>query len=311
MVQDPIVNIPANDDISSDKLEITTMTGCPVMCTICPQENLKENYNSDEKYLSLENFKKALSTVPKNLLINFAGYSEPFANKECLSMIEYALEQGYAVGLYTTLYKVTEDTAKRLIELKKQYKTFCRFYIHLADSSNNMPGFKVTPEYLNVLSLIDTSLNDIVYMTMDEDNEPAIEITKLNIKPQPWIYHDRAENVTTDNPVIKQKNWKNEFIVECIESKTHNNNNLLPNGDLSLCCMDYGLKHIVGNLFKQSYQEIRDGDELKRIKQSNNTIGFHTDVLCRTCSVSKDRTPWNDEEVYELVKKTNPDILGL
>jgi hypothetical protein len=31
---------------------------------------------------------------------------------------------------------------------------------------------------------------------------------------------------------------------------------MLPNGDVSLCCMDYGLENILGNLFTQSYEEI-------------------------------------------------------
>jgi len=31
---------------------------------------------------------------------------------------------------------------------------------------------------------------------------------------------------------------------------------LLPNGDISLCCMDYSLDHILGNLFTQEYDEI-------------------------------------------------------
>jgi len=75
--------------------------------------------------------------------------------------------------------------------------------------------------------------------------------------------------------------------------------------------MDFGLKHIIGNLFTQTYEEVQNGEPLRKIKESNNTPGFHTEVLCRTCQDAHDRTPWNDEEVYEMVKQTNPDILGL
>ena len=31
---------------------------------------------------------------------------------------------------------------------------------------------------------------------------------------------------------------------------------LLPNGDVSLCCMDYGLDNIIGNLDQQSYEDV-------------------------------------------------------
>jgi hypothetical protein len=40
----------------------------------------------------------------------------------------------------------------------------------------------------------------------------------------------------------------------CQERLYHNV--LLPNGDISLCCMDYGLQHILGNLFESSYEDI-------------------------------------------------------
>ena len=40
----------------------------------------------------------------------------------------------------------------------------------------------------------------------------------------------------------------------CLEKLYHNV--VLPNGDVSLCCMDYGLKHIIGNIFEQSYDEV-------------------------------------------------------
>jgi len=36
---------------------------------------------------------------------------------------------------------------------------------------------------------------------------------------------------------------------------------LLPNGDVSLCCMDYGLDHIIGNLHKQTYEDVIPQDQ--------------------------------------------------
>lgn len=49
----------------------------------------------------------------------------------------------------------------------------------------------------------------------------------------------------------KRKNGK----VKCSVS-SFDHNVLLPNGDVVLCCMDYSLKHVLGNLNKQSYDSI-------------------------------------------------------
>ena len=38
---------------------------------------------------------------------------------------------------------------------------------------------------------------------------------------------------------------------------------LIPNGDLGLCCQDYGLKHVLGNLLEQTWEEYRNSEEFK------------------------------------------------
>ena len=62
-----------------------------------------------------------------------------------------------------------------------------------------------------------------------------------------------------------------------------NNNILLPDGTVVLCCMDYGLKHILGNILTDTFEEIMDGEEMRKVKEGMN--GNETlDILCRNCS---------------------------
>jgi hypothetical protein len=46
----------------------------------------------------------------------------------------------------------------------------------------------------------------------------------------------------------------------CINSPEYRQNVVLPNGDVYLCCMDYGLKHKMGNLLEQSFDDLRRED---------------------------------------------------
>jgi hypothetical protein len=64
--------------VSMTCLEITTMVGCPLKCTYCPQDQLRGTYGQNEKYLPLENFKLILSKVPYYVRIDFSGMAEPF-----------------------------------------------------------------------------------------------------------------------------------------------------------------------------------------------------------------------------------------
>lgn len=50
-----------------------------------------------------------------------------------------------------------------------------------------------------------------------------------------------------------------------------------------LCCMDYGMKHVLGNLLQQSYEEIINGSEMQRLKCAING-DESIDLLCRGCS---------------------------
>jgi hypothetical protein len=47
--------------------------------------------------------------------------------------------------------------------------------------------------------------------------------------------------------------------------------------------MDYGMKHILGNLREQSYEEIIGGEEMQRVKRAVNGDS-DIDVLCRECT---------------------------
>ena len=58
-------------------------------------------------------------------------------------------------------------------------------------------------------------------------------------------------------------------------------NVLLPNGDVQLCAMDYGLRHTLGNLFRESYSSIVNGPVLAKVFDELDRSA--SDILCREC----------------------------
>ena len=95
-------------------LEITTVVGCPLMCTFCPQDALKKSYaGGSDKYLSLETFATVLDKVPEHVQLDFSGMSEPWANPDATRMVELALQRGRRVlgpGLQPQEIIVVGDT---------------------------------------------------------------------------------------------------------------------------------------------------------------------------------------------------------
>jgi radical SAM protein with 4Fe4S-binding SPASM domain len=76
---------------------------------------------------------------------------------------------------------------------------------------------------------------------------------------------------------------RNDFALTCRSTPFYDRNVLLPNGDVVLCCMDYNLKHVIGNLLTQSYAEIFAGEKLAEIVKMNEAVGFDKCSICKSC----------------------------
>ena len=64
--------------------------------------------------------------------------------------------------------------------------------------------------------------------------------------------------------------------------KDINHNVLLPDGRVILCSNDWGMKHVLGNLIYETYEQILNGDEANRIREAMTSEGREF-VLCRNC----------------------------
>lgn len=303
-------DITLNIDMS--KFEITTMIGCPLMCKFCPQDKLLSAYRDPVRVMTFDTFKTALEKIPKDFSIIFAGFTEPWSNKQCTDFVEYAVNTGRRVGIYSTLFRMTREDVDRLVKLFSAYPDqLTEFWVHLPDALGNMVGWRPSDDYEYALATLKDNLK-VHCMTMDQRNQKHPDI-KNNVKTAQWYLHTRADNldvtVLDNQPYHKPPTY--EFIVECTRDKNLTSNVLLPNGDLSLCCMDYGLKHIIGNILTQTYDEIINGPALEKIKQLNNTLGYTNEVLCKSCNDGHCRTPWNDTDVYNRVAIEAPHLLGL
>jgi radical SAM protein with 4Fe4S-binding SPASM domain len=292
-------------------LEITTQIGCPLMCTFCPQDKLNKAYRDPIRKMTLETFQTVLSKLTPDYRIIFAGYTEPWANPLCNQFVAFALKQGFKISIYSTLYNINIDQAKELATLLDQYHDqVVDFWIHYPDRNGNMRGFKYSQEYEQVLNCIQSMRHVRTFsMTMDSESKihPSIN---ANVKPVSWYLHTRADNLDLEDIKGQPVNAppKYEYIVECTRDKNLKSNILLPNGDVILCCMDYGLKHKLGNLLESSLDQVIDSEERKKVLELSNQLGYTDKLLCKSCNDAFCHTPWNNKKVYEIVLKQDPEF---
>lgn len=246
------------------RLEITTHIGCPVDCLDCPQKLLRSVYKG-KNTMDFEDYKKAIDKVPQGTRIDFSGMCEPFVNKNCADMILYAYEKGFPIALYSTLQGATMEDWDKLKDVGYEICT-----IHLPDTDGRS-HFNITPEYLKVLQKWNAHFYSI-HGRLDERVKPFLHhynfITYM---------HDRAGNVECRDHISIDPNRR----LWCVTSgREMNHNVLLPNGEVIMCCMDYGMTGRFGNLFTQSYEEVLGSDEAKRMRATLD----QGESICRHCA---------------------------
>lgn len=287
------------------------MIGCPLMCTFCPQDKLTLAYKDPVRKMTTETFKTVLDKLTPDYQIVFAGYTEPWANPLCNQFVKTALEQKFQISIYTTLYNINIEQANELATmLEENWRLVVDFWIHLPDQNNNMRGFKHSTEYDQVLSrMLKLQRVKVNTMTMDSQSRPHPDIT-VNVKPSNWYLHTRADNLNQqyiqDQPVHQPPQY--EYIVECTRDSELKSNILLPNGDVILCCMDYGLKHRLGNLLHSNLDEINNSAERKKVLELSNQLGFTKELLCKSCNDAYCHTPWNNDQVHQMVLAQDPNF---
>lgn len=284
------------NDHFAGTFEITTTVlknGCAVACTVCPQTVLVNSYRPEENrtHLSFEDFKTILNKVPKNYRIDFAGYAEPFLNKDCSKMMQYAVDSGYKICCYTTLVGAKLEDIEILSKLPFSKARACPLHIHVPDKNGVMP-IKVTETYRNLLkNLLDRNLPFVSCMTMDSSGEPHPKILDIVGNLKSWKPISRANNIDLEEreeEEWKEANYRIGGRIMCKAMPKLNHNILMPNGDVQLCCMDYGLKHTLGNLLSQDHKSLFSGEEFQKVV-SNMMFDkgkSEDDILCRNCELA-------------------------
>lgn len=239
-------------------------------CRFCPQSTLARAYESrgEGTILTVEAFKAILAKVPRHVRIEFSGMAEPFLCPDCTEMILLAHQRGHEISVFTTGTGLSPADVERIKGLP-----FKRFVVHLPDMEGHA-RIDVSDGYLDTLRAIDrTPIRGREFMTMGTLPKA---VRKVVGKVKPTRMMSRAGNV----PGIECPE-RLTGAIRCRSGDALNHNVLLPNGDVVLCCMDYGLRHILGNLTRDDYAAIFKGGEIAQIKAALNDDS--ADILCRYC----------------------------
>ena len=285
-----------------NRLEITSTIGCAMMCDYCPQTLIKSTLdkNIDNRILNKESFLKYFDNISNNTIIHWSGYSEPLAHKDFEFFVNYLSENKYEQHISTTMFGRNSTE-----EYMSKTKVFKSITFHLPDDSNLMK-LKVTERYLKNLkgALINHSkyLNkkNIYIVVFGKGFNPQVKSLINNLINTGILSNDSIDirdHLHSRNGEILNEDFRtnisggidNDKKNKLLKSKLYycsygrlDQGVLLPNGDINLCCQDYSLKGIIGNLRKKNLNELYNQDI---IFEKNFHKGEYN--LCKKCEYYK------------------------
>jgi len=267
-------------------LEFSFYVGCSIGCDYCAQNTL--NKKCSTKYMSFDDYKKYLSTVPKNgVYLIYAGYCEPLLYDDLENVVKYSYDNGYNILCATTLPTLNKNN----LELFLTEKYWKGRTVHLKDSSMNQKHFNSTyysylERYLEQMKKQTDKSKEYRFSFLGENLDVNIIslLEKYDLKNllNPIIPFQRIDAPVKSNRILKPIYLPGRIF--CSENY-YRKQMIVPGGDVVMCCMDVEKKHILGNLNNMSYNEIFKGEEYKKVLRGFNDESLNT--ICRKCIYAK------------------------
>jgi hypothetical protein len=263
-IKDFIPKLDGWKTVKSPILEITTnilSKGCAVNCVFCPQRTLVKNYDGP-RLLSLENFKTIIDKLPKEIGVIFAGFSEPWLNTSCTDMVLYAHEKGHKISIFTTGIGMKPSDIDAIKHIPFATGPNRGFTLHLPDEEK-YANHPVTDSYIKLLEHIRDS--NIPYLRVVSMGTVPENIRHIFPEVQHAVMFSRAGNLQKEE-LLKPRlvELRDKYIttdngegdISCASPEGTHHTVVLPNGDVTICCQDYELKHVLGNILQQEYTDL-------------------------------------------------------
>jgi len=266
---------------------------CNLRCIMCPYEEMVKDKIRSQGKMSFPLFKKVIKQIaPSAEIIYLHGMGEPFLHPQLFKFINFAKTNNLRVGLSTNATLVDQTKAKQLLDTKLDYLIFA------VDGAT-----KATYEKIRVgasLEKVDANIRQFLKLKRKSKNKPFVVIQ--------FISMDENEK----EAAIFRKKWRQEGVnivrikpKMALKKSDKNNNvekkpycfhifrqlNIFHDGTVLPCCEDVHGLYPLGNLKKQSLNEIWNGAKMMKLRKINFQNQQNQISLCKNCEYFQPTIP--------------------
>jgi len=280
------------NNILNKMINIETTNRCNAHCLVCPRDAFKPKLQDMDFNL----FKKIINDcINYNTeVINLCGFGEPLLDKLFFKRCKYVKEKlpNSKIYMSTNTFLLTE----------KYYDSIIKYIDMIKFSIFGMS--KETYKIMHKLNYNKCFTNIIEFLKYKEDIETNIYTSGLFVETE-YNKHERDEWIKfwesrlSEIYIYSPHNWLNLKYRELVKKEKKISCNrpfstfyVHANGETSPCCWDLNKKLIIGNLNKQTLEEIIESKELKNIQFKHNNNNFEN-LLCNDCDQTNPPDPNN------------------
>lgn len=271
--------------LKSEQIAIETTNLCPAHCIMCP----RELYTNKPGVMDMDLFKKIIGQAAESGVktIEFGGFGDPFTDpllfercqyirgkipdaKTCISSTCFLMPPAryndvakYIDTLKISFYGITEKTFEKVHRGSIKFEKSLNNILGFLDKTKNL---KKKPYTVGLFVLVDENkheMNDWIDFWQPKLNEVYVW------KPHNWV----------DVKNYRKMNYENQ--------KTCGRALVGPpfihtDGRVGVCCFDFNSKLIIGDMNKQTLEEIFHSEPYLKLKKANETGNFKG-YLCEKC----------------------------
>jgi len=252
-------------------LNVTTTAACKANCVYCPQDRFRSAMAERPSYLSRYEFADLLPQLADTRFdaISFGGFSEPFEDPDIVELLAMAAEHdGFGgVCIYSNGESMTPDVVAALRQVPLARVDISCHGFDAETYRRARPFLDADKVRDNVLFLLQnrSNIDELVisvtgpFGSAEALAELAALCERFDARFEHRTLHSRAGLLRigrTPAPATPGAFRCAKF--------DFGKPTLVPGGDVALCCQDFGLESIIGNLHRESFGDMLANSPLRR-----------------------------------------------
>lgn len=272
------------------RIHIETSTVCNADCLICPQALIRR-----QRRIDLERIKKLITDDSRAYAIDlfeFHNYNEPllYFDEFCeLTELVNLTHSTERVGLVSNASVMSADKIDRLLTLRLKHVLFSLDGFSKAVYEDHRKGLDRDEVYGNVETFIDKSAVvggpvPMLVFTVTSKNAHEVGVARAHFRDRRCRFYvhgcDGRGVEVGKEPALRDvySTVPCDYALDGVY--------ILSNLDVVTCCEDWSGKEIMGNLGRQTLQEVVDGPEYERFRALHFSDRKRESVLCKDCKTN-------------------------